>query len=881
MPLCGYDASLVRDRCTFTAGGIERHVPWAAFSQIPADARSACLAAVDLPSADDTSAAQFRNLGAPALFVCSGSELYWFQHDAFQTRLLERVASAHVANFFEQHKQDFDPQRIYRAKTSAKFNPSQQLYFVDAGLMPLLEQSSGEWLGRQVELLVETVHGAMPSARRSKESARWVFQSVFWLLAARLLRDKSVQSFKTVNVADPVDVFARVGRHYSATAPPVASAAQRNAMLAAAKVAAAFPSLANITTESLAYVYENTLVSEEMRDALGTHRTPSWLVDYIIWQLAPWIEEMPADDRHVLEPACGHSAFLVAAVRLLRQLAPSELDESARLRYLRSHIHGVETDDFAREIGRLSLTLADVPNSNGWDLADADMYAGNELAKRMKRAGIVLANPPFENFTTEERIYYKQQPGLGIFHNNKAAELFARLVQNVPAGGVFGLVMPESVLSSAEGRSFRTQLVRDFELREVCLLPDRLFENSDIESTIVLGRRRSPALNHFVYSRRVHDWDLESFQERLEVSTESKVPQSSFLLRSDVNLRLPDLYEIWEKLSSHPRLGETVEVQKGFEFKSSRELGGRTVESDGPKPGWRKAYVRADDGYSIWSSPTPKWIDYSPENLRARGGGAKPGKPQVLLNYARAARKPWRLKAVIDDDGCPVTTSFLVFRPNGTLPLTVLWAILNSPVANAYAFSITSKRQVVPKEWRAFPLPQLNDVDFAAIAAAANAYRNAVTHYNKGRRPAGTTEEVVQTLLLQMDAAVLRAYGLPPSLEQRMLAIFEDVERPGVGCRFTSYPRVPTSVHLPLHLRLLLPRFHELVPLRLAGKIDSQQEAELKVIENSFDDYEQESPNNAAFQNWLNQLDRGHAKVRSQLDAIEAAVKKSVGGRKA
>ncbi|RJP34576.1 MAG: hypothetical protein C4547_10560 [Phycisphaerales bacterium] len=35
---------------------------------------------------------------------------------------------------------------------------------------------------------------------------------------------------------------------------------------------------------------------------------------------------------------------------------------------------------------------------------------------------------------------------------------------------------------------------------------------------------------------------------------------------------------------------------------------------------------------------------------------------------------------------------------------------------------------------------------------------------------------------------MLRLYDLPPELEQRLLAIFDGVKRPGVGCTFRGYP---------------------------------------------------------------------------------------------
>lgn len=62
------------------------------------------------------------------------------------------------------------------------------------------------------------------------------------------------------------------------------------------------------------------------------------------------------------------------------------------------------------------------------------------------------------------------------------------------------------------------------------------------------------------------------------------------------------------------------------------------------------------------------------------------------------------------------------------------------------------------------------------------------------------TSKGLKQALLEMDAAVLRAYDLPPDLEYQLLHLFTGVERKGVGCDFRGYyPRGFTS-HLPLHL---------------------------------------------------------------------------------
>ena len=861
---------MTRHDYPFQHGERTHSAVWAAFSQNPPDARSACLAAADLPVGfGERDAEAFRGLGAPTLFGCSGGRLFWYQHEVGGSRLRDTIEEQHLSNFFDAHRAVFAPQRIYRAKTTAKFDAGRQLDFVDLGLMPVLERETGQRLGGMVESLLAAVHESMPDSKPSKQFGRWLFQSAFWLLAARLLRDKNVPSFRNVNVADPDDVFDRVARHYGANAPLMSSAAERAAIAAAARRAAAFPSLANVTTESLAYVYENTLVSKDTREVLGTHSTPPWLVDYVVWQLAPWIEELEPDARHILEPACGHSAFLVAGVRLLRELYDGPATDKARLRYLRDHIHGVEVDDFAREIGRLSLTLADVPHPNGWNLTAADMFAGNDLARQVKRAGVVLSNPPFEDFTAAELRHYKRQPGLGIAHGNKAVEVLARTVDNLPDGGVFGLVVPQLVLNGQGGRNLRDRLLRQCELREVCLLPDKVFENSSVETAVLLGRRRPPSLRNTVYYRRVREWDMPGFVERLEASAEARVPQSAFLLSPDVSLRLADLQEVWESLGPLPKLGNGVFVQQGFQFKGKQDRNGRVVESATRRPGWRKAVLRADDRYPIWRLPATVWIDYSKDTLRERGGGARPGHPQVIVNYAPVSRRPWRLKAAIDAVGLPIASRFLVFRPHRSdLPLEVLWAILNSPVANAFAFSVSGKRQTLPKEWRQFPVPALSAEDVTRISDAARRYRETVQSTEAGVF-GGADDTAVRHALRAMDAEVLRVYGLPPKLERQLLSLFDGVERLGVGCKFGDYPLGGETPHLPLWLRLQIPRYHEIAARKLAGQLSEVDSGELRTIETLFDKYESDSESVHPFRDWLRSFDRRQATARSKIDALE------------
>jgi type I restriction-modification system DNA methylase subunit len=244
-----------------------------------------------------------------------------------------------------------------------------------------------------------------------------LLQTVFWLVSAKTLRDKKVQRFEGL-VTDVDEVFRRVGNHYG-TRPLVAGSRKKvDALRESANIIGSFSSLVLTTTEALAYVYENTLISKETRSALGTYRTPSFLVDCVVGNMAEWVEEIPVNDRSVFEPSCGHAAFLVSAMRLLTELLPAAKQiPSRRGPYLRSCLHGTDIDPFALELARLSLTLTDIPNPDGWDLKVQDMFLEELLTIQAKKNTVLLANLPFDDFSPQEQQAYEDESSKTRFVN--------------------------------------------------------------------------------------------------------------------------------------------------------------------------------------------------------------------------------------------------------------------------------------------------------------------------------------------------------------------------------------------------------------------------------------------------------------------------------
>ena len=757
-------------RSDFAFGG-DRTVPLVGFAQPPADSRSACVAVLSATTDLRLAVESCRPLGAPLVFVCFQDTLQWWKQRVTTAEYLESIPANNVAQFFQKHQDEFKPDAVYRAKTWGRFQPAYQLGFVDLGLMPLVEKEVGKSLGRLIEQNVSELKRSLGWEEVTGEQGHWLLQTVFWLVSGKILHDKHVENFENLDLRDVEEVFHRVGSHYGAKPLAAGSKKKVEALRESARTISQFSSLVLTTTEALAYVYENALISKETRSDLGTHSTPSYLVDYIVGSLADWVKEIPVNERSVYEPACGHAAFLVSAMRLLTELLPAEkVVPSKRGRYLRSRLHGTDIDPFALELARLSLTLTDIPNPDGWDLNPQNMFLDNRLGEQAKRNTILLANPPFDNFTPAEQQSYREQ-GSEVRFLNKSAEMLWRTLPHLPEGGVFGVVLPQTFLHSDNARDLREFLIREYELREICLFPDKVFAFSDAESAVLVGRRRKASSQNQVRYRRVRERDLPSFRSDYAASTTRTVPQSRFSADRSLSLRLPDLEEVWSAFLDNPTLADFAEVGQGLIYQGAYLPPGSTTYSKEHFPASRRGFVRFDRGLYLHELPKPHWMNLDPSVIRRAVSGATVGIPQVLLNYAPASRGPWRLKALIDRQGHPVTSRFIPIRP--TVPsfsLETLWALLNSPIANAYAFSHLGKRDNIVGDIRKIPVPKKNA--FEGVERAATAYLEAAW--------SETDRATLQRLLLRVDCEVLKLYALPLDLEQSLLGLFTDWERVGV-----------------------------------------------------------------------------------------------------
>ncbi len=829
---CGYRPDLLRTDFQFGSG---QTAPIVGFAQAPADSRSACIAVTSAVSDPHLAALNCRSLGAPIVFVCAGNMLQWWKQGSKSPEFLESIPVADVAQFFDRRKNEFSPDVVYRAKTWGRFKTEYQLSFVDLGLMPLVEEEVGRSLESLIERNVSDLEERLGRANISPTTGHWLLQTIFWLVSGKILHDKQVDAFRDLDLTNVEDVFSRLAAHYGAVPLPIRNRKEREGLQSAAQTISQYSSLALTTTESLAYVYENALISKTTRTELGTHSTPSFLVDYVVGNLSDWIAEIPVDERSVFEPACGHAAFLVSAMRLLTELLPPDrATPRKRGPYLRSRLHGTDIDSFALELARLSLTLTDIPNPDGWDLKAGDMFLGDGLGEQAKASSILLANPPFDNFSPKEQTSY-QKKNSELTFVNKSVEMLWRTLPKLNGSAVFGLVLPQSFLHNNNAREARKMLLSTFELREICLFPDRVFSFSDAESVVLLGRRKQAVCGDSLRYRRVRERQLPSFRSTYETSSTVTVSQARFTNEPDGSLRLADLEEIWSYCADNAKLEDVASAGQGFTFHSSELPAGSLTFSDQRFAGGQAGFVRFDQGLQLHELPTQYWVNLIPQVIQRPRSGTTARVPQVLLNYAPSGRGPWRLKALLDPKGHPVSSRFIAVRPI-TQPYSIvaLWAILNSPIANAFVFTHLGKRDNVVGDMKKLPMP--TKVKFGVLEAVATRYLKEAS--------SNPSSPKLKELLLDVDSEVLRLYALPAKLERLILETFTGWERVGVPFGQSFY--LPEGFHADISLadfRKLeesWPKTNRerglLIDRQIAGELDNVQQVRLQILQ-AYADY--------------------------------------------
>ena len=347
----------------------------------------------------------------------------------------------------------------------------------------------------------------------------------------------------------------------------------------------------NLSVDALALIAEDTLVDDKLRKEYGIHSTPRSIARYIVEHLP--IDDIMEDKRVIVEPCSGHGVFLVAALKRLRDLLGPGWTEQERHRYFLKHLHGYEQDAFSREVCKLSLTLSDFPNPNGWSLHQADVFTSRKFTDALAKARVVLCNPPFENFKAKEKSKY----GLAV-GTSKPHDVLQRTLRYCHPDACLGFVLPRAFVDGQSYRQIRRDLAERFAAIDLVSLPDKIFRHAEVETVLLLAYSPEPHDRVRVHLSEVLQQRRQHFLDAGEVG---RLDTAAFAA-TDAEAKgfnVPVMHEIWERLAHLPKLGSIAEIHRGVEWQSPFDEAKYISKTE--RSGWLPGLRNVEEGFGSFS----------------------------------------------------------------------------------------------------------------------------------------------------------------------------------------------------------------------------------------------------------------------------------------
>ncbi len=788
----GYTGNLIQENYKFTnflgQDFLVDTIPLAAFAQEPPSYRNACIGVVHANGASGAPLVdRYRSLGAPQILEIHEHHLCrWKMSFQDSPVLLEKVEVAKAPSLIASNRLDWSPIRIMNAKSNPGSVPI-QLDFFDLELLPLLDKE----VRRKLDILLqETVALSLEEFQRS---ARFLpdhypplFRLLFRLFFAKVLADRNYPGEWLAD--DPRVTLRLIQENFFKDLVPEPILEHSQTQHAAwEKIRSGFY-FQNLSVDSLAYAYENTLVAKKTRKLYGIHSTPPEVAEYILRQLP--IEDLEQDQRRIFEPFAGHAVFLVAAIQRLRELLPPDMPPAERHCYFIEMLSGIEIDDFAREVARLSLMLADYPFPDGWRLHKGDAFVAQAFQREIRSAKVVLCNPPFEDFTPEERARY---PSLSI---HKPLAILNQVLQRPPEA--LGFVLPRIFATGRAYRQLRLQIGQMYSSIELLALPDSIFQHSRSETVLLMAFQKGGQKPAALRTGEVFRKDLSDFYLSQKPSYQSEGKWDSSLPGFAGTMWLPQLSEVWTATSHMKRLGELADIHRGIEYNLPFQPNEKHLVAKEKRKGFKLGVHRAKDSVEPFHILNRVFLNVSEELIRTSAHNLAWNSPKIIVNAHRRMRSRWKITASPDYSGLVCYRNFHGIWPSKKISLEVLSAILNGPVANAFVSELEGMRHVGIHTLQGIPVPPINPNIEQAIAFLVHEYEEVREQWISQTLPNAIAQTRCKRLLQLIDAEVLRAYDLPPRIERSLLNFFSGHTRPG-PVKFTEYFPESFKPYVPWH----------------------------------------------------------------------------------
>ena len=752
----------------------------AVFSGTPFSYRNACIGVVDCPldvGEIDKFVLSHRSLGAPLVFSVSGSLVQpWVVGPEIAKPIGDAIDAGQIGKAFSERSDIWGPEGIGRLKTIIGIKPNRQLELFDTGLVPVLVKF---FQGRLKELLEQAFVDIVDCYKRTHGSSPpliFLVPYLFRFVAAKIFIDRGdVHGWNELST--PRQLLEKAEQHAgSGLLKQLPPEFLNKAILEQAwKSVSSNLHFQNLSVPDLAFIYESSFINQDTRKELGVHSTPEPLANYIVQRL-DW-SRVPVDQRVVFEPFSGHCIFLACALARMAEDLSASLSSKQRHEYLKRSLIGVEKDSLAREVARLVMTLADYPNEDGWQLHLDDVFSWPELESTLAKATIVLANPPYKSFSPAEKL------AVGATRATPPAEFLHRLMKSPPE--LLGLVLPQSFLTSPSYQVANRQLAERYSEIEIVELPP-VFQHADNETIALIaqGLRETGKTVSVRYSEvPIHKCDdfLHDYRLFNQRTAKVNVPESN---EDSFTLWLPPKGSLFDTLGSDVLLGSVSKIRKGLNWTPRTDGEPRTaprmdVASDKRKRGYRLGCEKMAGNLSQLHVRHRRYLSLLEhhQDPATRAHNHPWDKRKVVVNAARFERKaPWRMASYADDEGLAFTKQFFAIWPSEGVSEFALAAILSSPLANLFSFTLDLDRDNHISTLAKLPLPPLAQLKPGSVLDRLAKKTQKVIQSESDKALVNPTRII--EAIIRLDAAVLDAYGLTAHQQRQLLDQFAGWKRP-------------------------------------------------------------------------------------------------------
>ncbi|MCX5776471.1 MAG: N-6 DNA methylase [Candidatus Firestonebacteria bacterium] len=405
--------------------------------------------------------------------------------------------------------------------------------------------------------------------------------------------------------------------------------------------------LGNIYEQYLGYTIKLTEhqakyeLKPEVRKAGGVYYTPKYIVDYIVKNTVGKVleESTPAKIKKlsILDPACGSGSFLIRAYeemlnyyRGLKVKGDKILDGQTgfgirgdgkereltileKAEILKRHIYGVDIDEQAVEVTKLSLMLKMLEGEQGLvagrnvlPMLDKNIKCGNSLIsgdsqELFKYFGkdywkvkpfnwneefkqimvdeggfdVVVGNPPYIQLSMETgtekglKDHLIEKYGSSMGRLNTFGFFIALGIKNIKDAGSLGYIIPNTILTQDYYEKLRNDILSNCAILNITNFEILQFKDAVVENIVLVLKkvkqkpsRDNNKINIYTMS------DKDGFLKTQEIS------QKSFSLsyKNSFNVNINDssaaLKEKIESLTS--KLGDLVEINQAIALKHER-----------------------------------------------------------------------------------------------------------------------------------------------------------------------------------------------------------------------------------------------------------------------------------------------------------------------